>query len=274
MADSKQQIVIPGEQIATEEEYAAGKNAYVEDGSVKSTSMGVATFNDVTKEVSVKGNAVEGVRQGDIVLGKVVYVKESMVVIELKSSESGRKILTPSAHLAIRNVSTEFVKELDKMFKVGDIVRAKIAFSTPLITELLTNEKGLGVIKAYCSNCRDALSSSNGKLMCLSCGSVESRRWHEDELPPRMSGGFEDRGGRGFGGDRGRGGFSDRRPSFGDNRGPRRFDNRGPDRREGGFSDRRPSFGENRGPRNDNNGFRPDRGFNRGGMRNENRSNF
>jgi|GEM_PF-358509 len=258
----KQKIILPGESITTEEEYSAGKNTYSDKGIIRATAIGEAVLDDTKKEARVSGKRVEKLRQGDIVIGKVMLVKESTAVIELLSAEGGKKIMgVKTAQLPIRNVSTEYVAELRKAVRIGDIVRARVELSTPMAIDLLTSEKGLGVIKAYCSNCRKEMQYSSDKLMCLACGNSEERKWYEAEQKPRefrpREGGFGERRGpygtSGFGGNRGGFGGGDRRPRFGGNRGG--FGGR----REGSFGSREGGFGHSSGK--EGRSFGNDRGF-------------
>jgi exosome complex component CSL4 len=241
----KQKIVFPGEAITTEEEYSAGTNAFAQNGVIKSSTTGEIILDDTTKEASVRGKKILELERGDTVTGKVMLVKESQAVIELLSAENNKKITgVKTAQLPVRNVSTEYITELKKIIKVGDIVRAKIDSISPLAIDLITNEKGLGIIKAYCTNCRKEMEYSNQKLMCINCGSIEERKWFEAEQKARefaprerrsFGGGFRGgHGGRGgFRGNRREGGFGARREGgFGG-------------QREGGFN--RSRFGENRG---------------------------
>jgi len=261
MAKTTQRVYVPGEEITTEEEFLPGKNTYSEKGLVKATIMGVADFNDTNKEVKIKGNGVQEIARGDIITGKVILVKESNVVINMESAEGGKKITKPSAQIPIRNASTEYVTNLKKIFKIGDMVRARVYNKSPLGIDLATNEKGLGITKAYCSECRSEMNYSNGKLMCLACGAIDERRWHEQEQTPRSFGGgsFDDRrGGHGFGSRREggggfRGGHDGNKRSFG-----------GPRREGGGFGG-----GHSGGARREGSGFGgarggQDRGFSRG----------
>jgi len=234
MNEQRQKIILPGENITTEEEYVPGRNAFAEKGIVKSKVLGIAEFDDNNKEVNIKGKSVNEIGVGDIVVGKVMLVKESSAVIGLVSAENGKKITgIKTAQLPVRNVSTEYVSELKKIIKIGDLVRARVTMASPLAIDLATNEKGLGVIKAYCSKCRKEMQYTNEKLMCLECGSVEERKWFEQEQKPRefrpREGGFRPRFGHGNG-------FRPREGGFGGNRGfgPRR-NNFNRENREGGF---------------------------------------
>ncbi|MFA5931283.1 MAG: exosome complex RNA-binding protein Csl4 [archaeon] len=217
----KQKIVMPGEIITTEEEYVPKRNTFAQNGIVKAKVMGKVEFDDANKEVRVAGKSIKELRAGDIVVGKITLVKESTAVIELVSAEGGKKITgMKTAQLPVRNISTEYISDIKKIMKIGDIIRARIMMASRLAIDLATNEKGLGVTKAYCSKCRQEMKYSNEKLMCLNCGNVEERKWFEAEQKPRE---FAPRG------------------DFGDR-------NRGP-RREGGFGGGfrpRGDFGGNR----------------------------
>lgn len=204
MSKTKELIVMPGEEISIEEQYGGGKNTFVKFGKVKSVVLGKVIFDDGQKKVNVEGKLVQTITINDIVYGKVVKVKDSMVLIELTSAENNKKITSKESNLPVRNVSTEYISKLDNFFKIGDIVKAKVVGATPLGIDLATNETGLGVIKAYCKECRSELSHSNEKLLCFNCGSQEERKWFSDEQKPRE---FQPRrefsGDRGFSGNRG-----------------------------------------------------------------------
>lgn len=258
-------LAFPGEAITTEEEFSSGKNTFGEGGVVRASIVGKKEFDDSNKEVRIKGNAVTKLMRGDIVTAKVNSVSETKVlasIVSVEHEEGGKKAMSvKDAALPVRSVSNAYVTNLKTLFKVGDIIRARVAMASELAVDLETNEKGLGAIKAYCSQCRKEMSYSNGKLMCLNCGSVEERKWFEAEDERSERRGFGDRGGgrsgsfggrdgRSFGGrDRGRGGFGERSPprrNFGDrSRGERRnFNNtRGGERSGFGRRNERRDFG-------------------------------
>jgi len=152
-----------------------------------------------------------------------------MVRVELKRAEGGKTVTRRDAQIPVRNISNEFVSRTRDYYKIGDIVKVKVARVDDYGMDLETKGKGLGVVKAYCGNCRHEMTHNQGKLRCLSCGSVEGRKWfeNEDEYKPRER--SDSRG------------FSDRR-SFGgrDSRGPprgrdsRSFGSRGRDNQSGG----------------------------------------
>jgi len=195
---AKQKIIFPGEELATEEEYSAGENTFVRKGKIKSKTVGYAQADETSKEMNVKGKSIPTLEYGDVVVGKIMLVKESSATVEMLHAENDKKIAGINvAQLPVRNVANEYVHELKKMVKIGDIIKAKIASINPYAIDLTTKGKGLGVIKAYCTNCRTEMQYNNSKLMCLACGSVEDRKWFEKEDaqdfnrgPPREGSGF------------------------------------------------------------------------------------
>lgn len=190
----KQKIILPGEKIGTEEEYLAGENTFVKEGKIFSKTIGKIVINQENKEISVEGKQIDEIKFGDIVIGKVTLVKESTAVIELLSAEQNKRITgVKTAQLPIRNVSNEYVKDLKKVIKIGDIIRAKVVMSSPLAMDLNTKEKGLGVIKAYCSKCRKEMNFNNNQMACLSCGNIEDRKWFEKIEEERQFAPREDR---------------------------------------------------------------------------------
>jgi len=196
--------IMPGEALTTEEEFLAGKNTFVENGLIKSTTLGNANLDNATKEAWVDGKSVNPLKEGDIAFGVVTNVKDNTVRVELKKAEGDKRVTKRDAQIPVRNISNEFVSRTRDFFRIGDIVKAKIASVSEYGIDLETKGKGLGVIKAYCSNCRHEMVSNQEKLRCLDCGSVESRKWFEkeDEYKPRErseSSGFRGRDSRGFG---------------------------------------------------------------------------
>jgi len=206
--------IMPGETLTTEEEFLAGKNTYAENGLIKAATFGNANFNNDTKEVSVEGKSIETIKEGDIVYGVVSNVKETSIIVDLKKGEGEIIITTTRAQIPVRNISNEFVSKTRDFYRIGDIIKAKISKISDYGIDLETKGKGLGIIKAYCSKCRHEMTPGQGRMRCLGCGSVEGRKWfeNEDEYKPR-----DRNDSRSFGGDRRSGGYrgNDRRGSSG-----------------------------------------------------------
>jgi exosome complex component CSL4 len=178
----KDSLVFPGQFLGVEEEYMPGKNAYVgEDGRVFSQTVGVSEFDEQNHEVNVKkiSKPVVPIDIGSTIMGNVSIVKENMVVIEIVNAEKNgvpRKILQRSASIMISRASPMYVKTLDELFKIGDLIQAKVVEVSNYGVELSTSDPMMGVLKAYCSNCRFPLEEVEGNLKCPNCGSLEKRK--------------------------------------------------------------------------------------------------
>lgn len=176
--------VLPGDFISTEEEFEAGENAFAAQGSILSDSVGTVIENRGQKTIGVlKEKNVAAVKPNDLVFGSVVSVRENSVHLSIFSEpdENERKVLLRTfAYLPVRLVSRHYVKNLHELFKIGDLVKAKIAAVFSYGIDVRTNEPELGVIRAFCSRCRQPLHLFDFQLKCLSCGNAEKRKLSKD----------------------------------------------------------------------------------------------
>jgi len=176
----QKKVVIPGEMLAIAEEFVACENTFQEGENIYSNTAGFVDYNKGAHEVSVQPDkSVNPFTSGCRVTGQVIAVRKSRVLVKLlkasKNSEPG--VLTQSyATLAISNVDTRFVENLNQEFKIADLIVAEVDSIKPYGVYLRTNRPSLGVIRAYCSRCRAPLYLRGNKLICKKCGSVESRK--------------------------------------------------------------------------------------------------
>tara|TARA_Y100000310_G_C20698559_1_gene827539 strand:- start:1266 stop:1823 length:558 start_codon:yes stop_codon:yes gene_type:complete len=173
--------VIPGDFLSTEEEFEPGQNAFIEEGSIRSDSIGTVVENTEHRTISVeKTKNVIPIKKGDIVFGEVGLVRDSSVILYLSTVEADhtKKVLSVTrASLPIRMVSRDYVKHLKELFKIGDLVKAKIAFVAPYGIDVRTDEPELGVIRAFCAKCRKPLQLFGSQLKCLGCGDTGGRKF-------------------------------------------------------------------------------------------------
>ncbi len=178
----KDELVVPGDSLAVQEEFVAGKNAFdSDDGKVYSDSAGKALFDIKNHEVSVaKRRNVSAVKIGSVVFGKVSMIKASVVVVEITDAvdDKGNQLVfnMSMASLPVRNASPSYLKSLSDAFRIGDLVKAKISMLSPYAIDVRTNDPDLGVIKAYCSKCRHPLHLFGRSMKCTNCGNTEERK--------------------------------------------------------------------------------------------------
>jgi len=178
-------VVLPGEYIAAIEEYMPSTGTFSSEDGLFSSSIGTLELDAKSHSAKVKLKArspkLQGI--GTIVIGRVAEMSESVAIVDLIQVESKGVSFVPngvSAVLHVSSIKRGYVKDLKEEIKIGDIVRVKIIDVSPHSTKLTTDSRELGVIKAFCSNCRQPLRMSGAKLICDRCGSVENRKTADD----------------------------------------------------------------------------------------------
>ena len=173
-------LVVPGEFLSYEEEYLPGKNTFSLEGQVFAALLGHAEFDESERVVGVKAlKSARPATVGTFVLARVILVKESAVVVQVMDAfkDSQKRVFSPSySSIYVAHVSQSYVENLKDQFKVGDIVKAEVAEVTPYAIKLRTNESNLGVVKAFCSQCRNAMQLDGNNVRCLKCNSQETRK--------------------------------------------------------------------------------------------------
>jgi len=178
-------FVLPGDFLATTEEFVPGDCAYEEEGKIYATSTGVVLVDARVKKISVFSR-VKGpplLRPGDIIVGRVEDVREqsASVFIGVLRGREDREIPAPKmGSIHISQAHTSYVRELNKLFRIGDIVRAKVLGTQREQAQLTTAGKELGVLVASCSRCRTVLEHDGTKLRCPNCGNIEMRKVASD----------------------------------------------------------------------------------------------
>jgi exosome complex RNA-binding protein Csl4 len=116
---------------------------------------------------------------GDIVYGKIVVVKEKMVVVSLDHADNN-KVLSPadSGVIFISNVAQGYVKNIEDFLKKGDVVKAKVIEITPYEFKLTIAEPELGVIKGHCIKCKQEINNSGTEqVRCFNCGTIQTKKF-------------------------------------------------------------------------------------------------
>ena len=174
-------MLYPGDYISSAEEYLAGFGVYATKDSLNSSNIGdvdldkkrhVANLKIKTKVVKMQGI-------GTVTIGIVARVSDKFAIVDLVPVDSENFHLVTrqsSAIIPVNKAKRSFVKDLRDCFRVGDIVRVKIDEITTDTVKLATNEKELGVIKAFCINCRKELKGKDRLFTCENCGTQQSRK--------------------------------------------------------------------------------------------------
>lgn len=179
-------LLLPGDFIGTSEEFMPGEGTYDENGNIYASTIGTLTNNVKERTVGIipKTGVPSVVKTGDIIIGRVTEVKESVVVVSIaciKGKENRGLASTEQGVIHISNVKNAYISNLRYEFSYRDIVKAKVIDSKTL--RLSTMEKGLGVLKSVCSKCKTPMNKKEGGnsnvLECPSCKRVETRNVSE-----------------------------------------------------------------------------------------------
>jgi len=181
MIEKKTDLVLPGQEVGTSEEYLPGFGIYSKDGKLFSSNIGKLEIDSKTHvaKVKVKTSIPKMQSPGIVTLGIVANVTEHVALIDLIPFESKNFRFVPQGATAVLHVSKVkrgFIKNMESEMKIGDIIRTKIIEVSKHTVNLTTDEKNLGVVRAFCSNCRHELLGTGYRLKCPSCGYTETRK--------------------------------------------------------------------------------------------------
>lgn len=171
-------FVLPGDLLATSEEFIPGEGTYEEGGGIYSSNVGFLELDRNEMIARVRANKISGLpKEGDIILGKVRDVSGKLAMVEMSFVEGIARGLATSSYgtLHISRMAERHVENPRKEFKAYDIVRAEVALTKPSI-QLSTRNDDLGVVKAYCGRCRGALTRKGDQLYCEECDRTEHRK--------------------------------------------------------------------------------------------------
>lgn len=171
-------IVLPGEFLCTTEEFIPCEGTFEENGKIFASVIGIAERNPKAKTIKVIASKKPcTIKEGDIVVGSVIDLKDVFVSIEiLKIVGSARELANAQeASLHISKIDKYFVDSIQKKYRIGDIVRAEVIQVAPTI-QLSTIAKEFGVVKAFCTLCRAPLKLKLNRLFCSACQRSELRK--------------------------------------------------------------------------------------------------
>lgn len=176
--------ILPGERIASIEEFDAGKNTFVSDGTVRSTAVGTKNYDFKKRMARIeKINPPMLPKIGDIIVGYIEMLFGSMMSVRILYIDEKKSVSGFSA-IASSRVSTTG-RERDRrgrtIFRVGDIIRGRVISLLNSSTHITIDEKEFGVIYTLCFNCGgDTIRINNNTIKCIECGLNEDRKLTSD----------------------------------------------------------------------------------------------
>ncbi len=175
-------IVLPGDEVAVAEEYIPAEGTYEYDGKILSNLAGELELDDDNMEARVLAkNPMVVLKNGDSVFCRVTDVRASMALCDIFAVEGRERGITgeTSATIHISKLSPDYVQDVGREVRPGDLVRAKVIQTRPSV-QLSTQESHFGVVQALCRKCRSPLARQGRSLRCEPCERVERRKLADD----------------------------------------------------------------------------------------------
>ncbi len=172
----------PGDILGSEIEYAPGKGAYSDGEYVRASVIGDKEVNNESRTLDVKPYfpIPKMAHKGIVFFGVVNDITNMGASIELLEPASKRPghigVAGKLALLKVGDVSEGYIRNIRDALRIGDIVKVKVLRVRRGAIDVTMKDKGLGVIKAFCSKCREPLKLRGSKLYCPKCNSYENRR--------------------------------------------------------------------------------------------------
>ncbi|HIH23367.1 TPA: exosome complex RNA-binding protein Csl4 [Candidatus Micrarchaeota archaeon] len=172
-------LVEPGTYLAGAEEVLPGRGTFSENDEIFAATFGHVASTSKDAIVDSKKRILKIIVGTDVygIVTNVMDSKALLQIIPLSDDKDARFPPSETAVLKVSSISPSFIRDIRDGIRIGDIVRAKV-FSTRDGMEISMRESTeYGVIKAFCSRCRhNMILKSGGRLMCSSCGWMESRK--------------------------------------------------------------------------------------------------
>ena len=166
---------LPGEKIASIEEYEAGENTYDDGDMVRSTVVGTTNMDKKDRIVTVSKTQSQLMpKAGDIITGTVAAVMSSMIAVSIDyingvPSKSGVECICSTRNLRKRTVAL-----------VNDIVTLKIISQNNGTLHAAINESNLGVLFTKCRKCGQVVLSYRDAVKCKECSWIDDRKLSSD----------------------------------------------------------------------------------------------
>jgi exosome complex component CSL4 len=172
---------VPGDKLATIEEFAPGTGSASLGDSVVSTVVGDIEPDMVNRVINVR--AVKSVvdtlpKVGDLIIGHVDSSAPSMAQVTILAIGDKPNDKELSGMLSMRE---DRRRRTSSPIKAGDIIRAKVMSTKNSIYHLTLDDERAGVIKTVCSNCGGSvIAIGRDRVKCRECGFVDERILSEE----------------------------------------------------------------------------------------------
>lgn len=168
-------ISLPGDEIASIEEYESGSNTFDDGDKVRSAVVGITQIDKKMRIASIKDpKPVPVPKAGDIVTGTVAAVMSSMIAVSIKFINgqpvtSGVECICSTRNLRKKTIAL-----------ANDIVVLKILSRLNGTIHASISEPNLGVLFTKCRKCGMRVIANRDGVKCADCGWFDERKLSSD----------------------------------------------------------------------------------------------
>ena len=167
----------PGKVLGDEIEFAGGDGAYSEDGNK------IVDEQKRTLGIEPSFGTVLGVKVGQQFYAVVDNVGETHAMMTLfdydRTGKNRVNLANDFAMMRIEGVKSYgvYMKCMSEAVRSGDLVKVEVSKIARGGIDVAMKANDLGVIKAFCSSCRQAMVlRKDNKLFCSNCNKSEPRK--------------------------------------------------------------------------------------------------
>lgn len=179
--NTKSKPALPGDRLATIEEFAPGQGTVISGESVISTIVGEAVPDMRNRVINVqlsKKTVGSIPKTDDLIMGTVQSAQPSMVQVTIEAVNDVPSSKEFTGMLSLRD---ERRRRNTSPIKAGDVIRARVSSTKNSIFHLSVDSSNCGVLYTVCSVCgSDVVAISRDRIKCRECGWVDERILAED----------------------------------------------------------------------------------------------
>ncbi len=171
--DEKQKI--PGERLASIEEYLPGENTFEDDDVIRATTIGNINLDSTERLASINSQTQITVpKVGDIIIGVVEANLPSMIAIMIKYV-NGKKVVADlecvcvTRHLRKKNIAL-----------AQDVVKAEIISHINGTIHASIDSQEFGVLFTKCRKCFGTVVKMRDAVKCKDCTWIDDRKLSSD----------------------------------------------------------------------------------------------
>jgi exosome complex component CSL4 len=168
-------VSLPGDEIASIEEYEAGENTFDDGDKVRSTVVGITEIDKKQRIASIKNpKQVPVPNIGDIVIGTVAAVLSSMIAVSIKFINGNPVTSGVECVCSTRNLRKKSVT------LANDIVKLKIISHLNGTIHASISEPELGILFTKCRRCGMKVIQLRDAVKCTECGWIDEKKLASD----------------------------------------------------------------------------------------------